>query len=80
MASKLSTISVIEIGIVLRGSGTFVINDTINHFNKDNVSIIFPNDIHISTSNANDESEWTYILVDINMLINKNPYIFSSVS
>lgn len=71
---------VIEIGIVTKGSGTFVINDSINHFNKGNVSLIFPGDIHISSSNINDESIWTYILVDINLLINENPHIFSSVS
>lgn len=71
---------VIEIGIVLKGSGTFLINDKICNFNKDNVSIIFPNDIHISRSNANDESEWTYILIDIYSIIQDNPYIFSSVS
>lgn len=71
---------VIEIGIVTKGSGTFVINETIHHFNKGNVSVIFPNDIHISSSNIHDTSVWSYILVDIYHLIKENPHLFSSVS
>lgn len=71
---------VIEIGIVTKGSGTFVINETIHHFNKGNVSVIFPNNIHISSSNIHDTSVWSYILVDISRLIKENPHLFSSVS
>ena len=71
---------VIEIGIVTKGSGTFVINETIHHFNKGNVSVIFPNDIHISSSNIHDTSVWSYVLIDIYRLIKENPHLFASVS
>lgn len=71
---------VIEIGIVTKGSGTFIINGEINHFSCGDVSVIFPNDVHISAGNINDESVWTYILIDINALVRDNPRIFSPVS
>ena len=71
--------NVIEIGIAEKGSGTFIINGEINYFNRGDVSVIFPNDIHISSSNTNDKSVWTYILIDITMLIKENPHLFSMI-
>ena len=70
----------IEIGIVKEGSGTFIINNEITHFNKGTVSVIFPGDVHISNSNPNDESRWTYILIDINRMVDENMLLMHSIN
>jgi len=71
--------NVFEIGMVVEGNGTFLINNQIKYFSKGDISVMYPGDFHITNSVGTDNSIWDYILVDITSLIAENPSMFDEL-
>ena len=42
--------NVFEIGMVVEGNGTFLINNQIKYFSKGDISVMYPGDFHITNS------------------------------
>ena len=57
-----------EIGICTEGSGIFFIGKKIIPFRSGDISVVYPNEIHIAQSLAHDPSTWIFLTVDINRL------------
>lgn len=68
--------NVFEIGIVIKGNGTFLINNQIKYFSEGDISVMYPGDFHITNSVGSSNSVWDYILIDANKLISENPAFF----
>lgn len=69
--------NVFELGIVLKGNGTFLINNEIKSFKEGDISVIYPGDWHISNSIDNNKTLWNYILIDATKLIAENPSLYA---
>ena len=57
-----------EIGLCIKGSGIFFIQDKLYPFRAGDISIIFPGDIHIAQSVDEEPSLWTFISTDIKLM------------
>lgn len=62
--------SSLELGVCLGGSGVFYIGNQTFSFSKGDVSVIFPNVIHIAQSAQEDSSEWRFMTIDLPHFIN----------
>ena len=71
--------NVFEIGRVVKGNGTFLINNKIKYFSEGDISVMYPGDFHITNSIGPDSSVWDYILIDIDTLIAENPSTFNEL-
>ena len=60
----------LELGICLGGSGVFYIGNQTFSFSKGDVSVIFPNVIHIAQSAQEGSSQWRFITIDLPHFIN----------
>lgn len=74
------THKIYEIGIVSSGSGLFLVNDKIYTYQKGDITIAVPGDMHISNSSNNQKSIWHYINVDLNRLAAENMSAFLELS
>lgn len=57
-----------EIGICMKGSGIFFIGKKIIPFRAGDISVVYPNEIHIAQSLEHDPSSWIFLTVDMNRL------------
>lgn len=57
-----------EIGVCTEGSGIFFIGKKIFPFRAGDISIVYPNEIHIAQSLEHDLSTWIFITVDMSRL------------
>lgn len=60
-----------EIGLCIKGSGIFFIQDKLYPFRAGDISIIFPGDIHIAQSVDEEPSLWIFISTDIKMMFSR---------
>lgn len=60
----------LELGVCLDGSGVFYIGNQTFSFSKGDVSVIFPNIIHIAQSSQNGGSKWRFITIDLPEMLN----------
>lgn len=59
----------LEIGFCYDGDGIFIIEDKIINFHKNDISIVFPNQLHRSTSCKHKLSKWKWLYLDPEKLI-----------
>ena len=64
--------SSLELGVCLEGSGVFYIGSQTFSFSQGDVSIIFPNIIHIAQSAQEKGSKWRFITVDLPHIIDNS--------
>ena len=64
--------SSLELGVCLEGSGVFYIGSQTFSFSQGDVSIIFPNIIHIAQSAQEKGSKWRFITVDLPPIIDNS--------
>lgn len=73
--SPLDTISILhyhnclEIGYCYEGEGLFFIENKVFSFSRGNISIIFPNQVHIAQSASENKSSWRFLLIDPEKLL-----------
>lgn len=61
----------LEIGYCYGGAGIFIIDDKILPFSNGDVSIIFKNQIHIAQSEKGKLSQWKFVSLDPELLLNE---------
>lgn len=71
--------NIYEIGIVVNGSGAFIVNDQIFTYGTGDITVVVPGDMHISNSNNNQKNIWHYINIDLNKLSADNSGIFLEI-
>jgi AraC-type DNA-binding domain-containing proteins len=54
----------LEIGYCYEGEGLFFIEKKVFSFSKGDVSVIFPNQVHIAKSARENKSNWRFLLID----------------
>lgn len=59
----------LEIGYCYAGEGLFFIENNVYSFSKSDVSIIFPNQVHIAQSAQENKSNWRFLLIDPEKLL-----------
>ena len=67
----------LELGVCLEGSGVFYIGNQTFSFSKGDVSVIFPNVIHIAQSAQEGGSKWRFITIDLPHLIDRSKIALS---
>ncbi|MET3544176.1 AraC-like DNA-binding protein [Paenibacillus favisporus] len=63
----------LEIGYCLEGSGVFFVEDKILPYTQGDVSIIFPNQLHLAQSLKGKESRWHFCFIDPDALFSSDP-------
>lgn len=71
--------NIYEIGIVVNGNGVFILNDKIYPFNKGDITITVPGDMHISNSSDEKGSTWNYVNINLNTLATESPNVFLEI-
>ncbi len=69
ISARLHFHNCLEIGICHTQSGTLLINDTPNHFARGDVTLIQRHIPHTTYSDKGMQSLWSYIFVDLDMLV-----------
>ena len=64
--------SSLELGVCLSGSGVFYIGNQTFSFSKGDISVIFPNVIHIAQSAQEDSSKWRFITIDLPRMVDSS--------
>ena len=64
--------SSLELGVCLGGSGVFYIGNQTFSFSKGDISVIFPNVIHIAQSAQEDSSKWRFITIDLPHMVDSS--------
>lgn len=75
----------LEIGFCFKGSGIFIIDDKILPFSEGDASVIFSNEFHIAKSNPEDISQWIFLSLQPEKLLEDSyfeglPQVFSSLN
>lgn len=64
----------LELGVCIEGNGVFYIGNQTFSFSGGDVSVIFPNVIHIAQSAQTSGSKWRFITVDFPHVINRSSF------